>query len=78
MENRKIHSLTYTAQYRDYDISIVGLLMADGWHLSVQIHKWGRAPMAVWREREKVYPDFNSVRTAGLLWSKEFIDDSMT
>lgn len=77
MENKKIHSLTYAAQYRNFDISIVGLQMADGWRLSVQINKWGRPPMALWRDRDNLYPDFNCLRTAGLQWSKEFIDGSM-
>lgn len=77
MENKKNHSLTYAAEYRSFDISIVGLQMADGWLLSVQINKWGRPPMALWRDRDHRYPDFNCLRTAGLQWSRQFIDNSM-
>lgn len=80
MENKKtrtLNSLTYAVQYRTFDVNIVGLQMPEGWHMSVQINKWGRPPMALWRDRDHVYPDFNGVRTAGLLWSKDFIDKSI-
>lgn len=72
-----MHSLTYAAQYLEFDINIVGQQMADGWRLSVQINKWGRQPMAQWRDRDHVYPQFADARTAGLQWCKSFIDNSM-
>ena len=67
-------SLTYKMTYATCEVTIVGIELTECWHLAVEVCRPGRKPV-IWRDRRSTFPDFQSLRSHGVLWAKRFIDE---
>lgn len=61
------------AQYRGYDISVIGIQAARGWTLGLRIFHQGKR-LVRYRQDSPLYLDFEHARIAGLLRAYEIIE----
>jgi hypothetical protein len=57
-------SLTYSFNYRNFDVTIVGFEVPGGWRLAVEIRSGD--DIQVFRDSDILYPDFNSLKSMGI------------
>ncbi|KAF1041936.1 MAG: hypothetical protein GAK35_03008 [Herbaspirillum frisingense] len=73
LHRRGDRSQIHHARQGGYEIRVIGRACEQGWWLEVQVRHGGR-PMFRQREKTHLYPDFNSLRVAGLLVAYDVID----
>ncbi|WDZ98336.1 hypothetical protein Herbaro_11255 [Herbaspirillum sp. WKF16] len=69
-------SSTFRATYRDFEITIVGYEIPEGWRMAVELKRGNR--VQVMRDTGRVFRDFASLRCVGVLTSHIAIMEETT
>lgn len=65
-------SQIYHGKHQHFDYRVIGALMVDGWYMRVQILDNGQR-LRKYRDDARAYPDFESLRIAGVVIAHEMM-----
>jgi hypothetical protein len=65
-------SQIFHGKHRHFDYRVIGSLIAGGWYMRVQILSNGRR-IRKYRDDTRAYPDFESLRIAGVIIAHEMM-----